>query len=478
MVAKNDPSNPSSAYKLMQGAWKMIDDILGGAAKVRAEGQSYLPKYEAEDQAEYNRRLASAPWRPEFVDGLESLASKPFGKDVALKDEPSAKMKELAEDIDGCGNNLTAVARKVFRGGIARGMHAIFVDYPAMSPGVTLAEERSRKVRPYWIVIPATDIIALYTEMRDGREIVTHVRFKECETSRDGFEEKHIERIRVVEPGRWEIWEKIVDDRGRRKTNWQRVDHGTMTLPEVPLALFWAGERKGSQYVKPPLIDLADMQIELYRSLSRQDEILTYAGSPMLAAMGMSPSGEPVQCGPKRVLYAPPGAEGERTEWAYIQPDANNIKEIREGVRTIIDDMRRLAMQPMIQKTGTVTATATGVEAAKAHSVAQSWAIGLKDTLEQAFEYTAQWLKEANGPEVEVNTDFAVEPNAQAPLDALDKARARGDLDLETFLYGLRRYSVLPPDADIDEIAKKAVEEMPDEPTDDDITATQPRRAA
>jgi hypothetical protein len=447
----------------MAPQWCMIDDILAGPLRVRKQAEIYLPKYEAESLDEYKRRLAAAPWRPEFVDALESLASKPFGKEVSLDKGASTQIKGLAEDIDGRGNNLTAFARDVFRGGIAKGMHGILVDFPSISPGATLADERKIGARPYWVSIRADDIIALYTEFVGSREIISHVRIRECTTVRDGFGETQVERIRVFEPGMWQLWERYTNEKG--EDGYQLVAEGVMTLPDVPLALFWTGEREGSQKVKPPLLDLADMQIELYRKLSRQDEIETYAGSPMLQGEGIGPPGpqdEKFEVGPKRILFAPPSQNGTtNTKWSYISPDAQLLTEIREGIKTVVDDMRRLAMQPMTQRSGTVTATATSVEAAKAHSVVEAWALGLKDVLEQAFTFTSQWLNQAETVEVDVNTDFSVEQNAQAPLTALKDARASGDLGHRDYLYGLRRFGVLPPDADIDKIAEDAVNEQP-----------------
>jgi len=460
----------------MKPLWEIIDDIVAGPARIRSKGDAYLPKYEAEEDPEYKRRLASAPWRPEFVDALEALASKPFGKEVSLEDGASARVKALSEDIDARGNNLTAFARGTFKSGIAKGMSAILVDYPTMAPGATLADERKSGARPYWVSVRAEDILALYTAFVDGKEIVTHVRLRENSVERVGFDEVCVERVRIIEPGKWEVWEK-------GEKGFAKIDEGTMTLPQVPLALFWTGEREGTQFVRPPLRALADMQIELYRKLSRQDEIETYAGSPMLQGQGIAPPGptDPkLQVGPKRILLAPPGAEGQTTGWSYVSPDAALLKEIREGIETVVSDMRRLGMQPMTQKSGTVTATATSVESAKAHSVVESWAVGLKDVLEQAFVFTAQWLGEAEKAEVSVNTDFSVELNAQAPLTALKDARASGDLSHRDYLYGLRRFGVLPPDADIEEMVDAALEEVPGDDTEEDVDAAlnQDRQAA
>jgi hypothetical protein len=486
-VANETVDTPSAAYNRMVDGWRTIDDILAGPDTIRLAGERYLPAYQAEKrgsglvpsmygESEYSRRLKATPWRPEFPDIIQALASKPFTKEVSLVGEPPSQIKALKEDIDARGNDLTAFSRSVFKGGIAKGVHGILVDFPTMAPNLTRADEKASGARPYWVSIRAEDIIALYTSFVGGREIVQHVRLKECAVERLGFGEIKVERVRVLEPGRWELWEKRGDAQGYTLTG-----SGTLTLKEVPLALFWTGEREGSHFVRPPLAALADMQIELYRALGRQEEILTYAGSPMLQAQGIAApaDGESLEVGPKRVLFAPPGADGAQTGWSYIQPDAAVLTEIREGVEKVAADMRRLGMQPLTQKSGDVTATATSVEAAKAHSTVEAWAIGLKDVLEQAFTYTSNWLNQTETVEISVNTDFMAGAPDQASLDALHKARAAKEISRRAYLEGLIRFGVLVADFDIEADEELVAEEMeglePEQPID---PAIDPERMA
>jgi len=157
------------------------------------------------------------------------------------------------------------------------------------------------------------------------------------------------------------------------------------------------------------------------RDISLPAEVLAYAGSLMLAAQGMQPpkAAEVVALATKRVLYAP--ADGS---WDYIQPNADVLKEIRENIQAIVEDTQRLGLQPLAQRSGGITATATSVESAKAHSAVQARALGLEDAIEQAFVFTSQWLGEHPGVQVSVHTDFMAGSPQQVPLDTLNKARA------------------------------------------------------
>lgn len=484
MDKRDDPSNPSGDYAKLLPAWTMIDDILAGPDVIRSKGQLYLLKHEGESPKEYKRRLADAPWLPEFEDVLQSLSAKPFGKEVALKDGASARIKALSEDIDGRGNNLTAFARPAFRGGVGLGMHAILVNNTGRGAARTQQDERDQGVRPYWGHIAADKILDLKTAFVGGREQAYHVRIKECRVERVGYAETTVERIRELNreptldergeivalgPPTWQIHEKKAIT-GSREVRWDVVDEGVFSpLAEIPLVLFWAGERDGPQYAKPPLYAIADKQIELYRALSRKQEAFTKAGFPMLAGNGLAqdPSGKPVETGPGRVMYA--GAPG--ASWDYIQPQADNLRALVEDVNNTRDDLRRLGMQPLTQKTGGVTATASSIEGAKAHSTVEAWALAFKDVLEQAFVFTSQWLGEEANVEVSVHTDFLAGTTDQPSLDSLNKARDRKDISRRAYLEGLIRFGVLQADFDIDTDDELLAEEMqglePEDPAAD-----------
>lgn len=483
MEKRDNPSTPSGAYGRMQDAWRTINDILAGPDCIRAAGERYLPKNPAEEKAEYDRRLKSAPWQPEFTDILQSLSSKPFGREIALVGKPSDRIKALAEDIDGKGNNLTAFSRPVFRGGVAYGMQGILVDNTGTGEAKTQAEEQAAGVRPYWVSIAAADIIDLKTAFVGGREQPYHVRIKECRVERDGYAEKTRELVRELNrtpvtdkrgrivslgPPTWVLHEKDKTAAGGEE-KWVKVEEGAFSpLTEIPLALFWAGEREGSQFTRPPLYAQADSQIDLYRRLSRDFEAFYSVGYPMYSANGMGPpaKGDKIETGPNRILFAAtPGAS-----WDVISAEADSLRVLLEDTDKRADALRRLGMQPLTQKTGGVTATASSIEGAKAHTTVEAWALGLKDVIEQAFVFTAQWLGEEPSVEVDVDTDFSVEAYAQAPLDALFKARDRGDISQRTYWDGLRRFDVLSPGFDAEAEEKALIDEMPDPTATDDIT--------
>lgn len=214
------------------------------------------------------------------------------------------------------------------------------------------------------------------------------------------------------------------------------------------------------------------MQIELYQQGSNEEAIYTVAGSPMLAANGMSKpdDGSSIESGPGRVLFAPAG-DGFTSSWAYIQPAAENLKAITERMEKRAETMRLLGLLPNLARTGNVTATASGIQAAKGHSAVQTWANALKDALEQAFVFTAQWLGTAEEVEVSVNTDFAVGLYGADEVRVLLDARKEAQISQGTLWDEYQRRGVLGPQFDPKKEAKLLAEENPPFDPQDELAA-------
>lgn len=450
-------ATPSAEVEAMQDDLALIADIRAGLKAMRANAGGYLPRYAAEDDAEWRRRVACAPWRPEFNDILLTLASKPFSRAVGFADGAPEPILRFSDDVDARGNCLHVFARRLFLDALANGISLVLVDYPPIATR-TLADEKRLGLRPYWAHYPAETIIACRTERIGGRDRIVHLRLRECVTEPDGrWGEKEIEQVRVQEPGRWETWRKKPLQNGV-SDDWELFEEGSVAPADdgvraVPLFL---GDRLGAIRTRPPLRDLADMQIELFRALSRQEEILTYAGSPMLSASGVEqPQDTEMVLGPRMCLFAPPGPDGRNGAYSYIQPDARNLKEIREHVASIIEDMQRLGLAPTIERDGDVSATEFAIASAKAHSALQSWALNLKDTLEQALAFTVPWMNQDDRRAigawpiaVDVHTDFSADVQAAAEANVILSAEKERVISKQTARDELARRGMLGPNFD------------------------------
>lgn len=448
----------SSTYDRMSGRWSMINALMGGTEAMRAAGEEFLPKFAAEEDKNYDNRLKRSTLTPYFERTVAFLTGKPFSKPIVLGEDMATPIKDLTEDIDLQGNNLDTFAWKVFACGLSKGFTHILVEYPTLPKpeegqpvNPTLADEKARNPRPYWCHISPDDLIAAYSIMENGIEKLVHIRYKYCEIERVGFEEVKHEYVMVREPGRWEKWMLNKDNK------WVKQEEGTTTLQEIPLVTFYAA-KEGLMFCKPPMLDLAYLNVTHWQSASDQRNILTVSRFPILFMSGIdSEQAQKVVVGPNRLLTVP-DANGRAM---YVEHGGAAITSGEKDMAQLAEDMQMFGLEMLMPQSGTETATARALDAAEMQSPLQLMTLSFKDALEAAFVLTAKWMDvdEAQAGSVAMNTEFGISGRVASDLDSLLRARANGDISRETLLEEMKRRGVLSADFDVEEEMDRIADE-------------------
>jgi hypothetical protein len=505
MAEDATPATPSADHSAMMPFWLMIDAILGGAATMRASGTTLLPKFTNESDELYGLRRLHAPFTNLYADISRNLASKPFSKPIALNDDgevqivgelderTKARSGGLADDIDGQGNSLHVFASEYFKGGLDRGLSWCFVDHPA-APAEgrvrTLAEEREAGLRPYWVHIPGPFVLAAYSEQINGAETLVHVRVLEPQRKRQGFGEVEVRRVRVIDrevqrsedgsaisagPPLWTLYEERDVTGGAREKEWVTVGGGEYSIGVIPMVPFIPGKRHGSSFVvDPPLRDLAHMQIEEFQQESNLKEVKNLTAFPMLVGRGVAgvdDKGDKIKVpvGPRAVLFAPAGVDGQIGDWKFIEPGADSLRFLKDDLAALRQEMRDLGMQPLLAANLTVITTANVSQ--KASSAVQAWTILFKDALDRCLSLTSKWLGVEDRTVAVVHTDFVVEADGDKDVDTLLKARMAGEISRETWWAEMQRRGKLGPDFDPAQEADRIEGEGPDGGVTDDDDA-------
>ncbi len=457
-MSESNPARPSADHAAAAPRWAMARALMGGTSAMRAAGEAYLPRYEAEDPASYRTRLARAVLLPAFEEAVREIAGRVFARPVTLGEDVPPRLRAWLEDADLLGNALHGVAGRWFTEALITGIAWLQVDMPD-------AKTPEARRRPYLVPLAAEDVVAAYADggdgAGDGTWRLSHARVRHGTIRRDGFGERRMDMVHVLEPGRHEVWT-------RSDSGWQCTAEGRTGLNAVPLVPLRLGPPLGPFAARPPLEGLAHLNIAHWQSASDQRNILTLGRFAMLALSGPAPEGpegESLAVGPKTFLQTPdPSAR-----WYYVEPAGTAIAAGERDLERLEAQMDRLALEPLVSRPGTVTATAAAIASSRAHSAVQSWAQSLRDGLEQALLLMARWVGEPQGGSVHVNTDFA-DPRASTDLDALEAARERGDLSRATLLGELKRRGVLSwsfdPDADARHLATEAAGSLPVSPED------------
>lgn len=467
----DDMTRRSKDSKCMLPYWDQVATLLEGIRGMRNAGETYLPRFRDEDPDDYGQRLKMTKMTNVYKDILEGLAAKPFEQLVTLRDDsnPPQTVLDFIEDVDGSGNNLTVFAANVFFNGINNAIHWIYVDHsnPPQRPR-NLAEYRAQGNRVYWSHVDGSNVLDVRTEMIGGKETITY--FKMLEPGDDDC----VREFKRDDTGyvTWTLWEK---EENAVPAEWRVKEQGDISIGVIPMVPFVTGRRIGRTWrIDPPMLDAADLQVELFQQESGLKFAKTLTAYPMLAANGIKPEkddkGKPVYkvaVGPNRVLFTGTGSDGKVGSWSYVEPSSESLKFLAEDINHTIRELRELGRQPLTVQSSNITVTTAAVAARKAKSAVKAWAIMLKDALENALILTGKWTGETYVPNVHVYTDFDDFMDG-TDLDTLNTARTNKDISRETYWAELKRRAVLTSDFNPVTETTRLLQELPGDPVIDE----------
>jgi hypothetical protein len=445
---------PCADYQASSTAWQVPRALMGGTRRMRAKGETYLPREQAEDQTAYKNRLNRSVLFNAFKKAVRDMRGRVFARPIKLGEDVPEQIVALCEDVDMAGRSLNTFAWDVFGDGLETGISFILVDMPTTlkrtdGRPVTLADERDAKRRPYFVHVRAEQLIGWSSTTYQGRETLTQVRILEEVTVPDGrFGAKCVEQIRVLEPGHYELWQK---DTGGV---WTLVEDGPVSIGRIPLAPIYIN-RSGFMTGSPPLADLADLNVSHWQKKSDLDAIVHVASVPVLFGTGFDENASIVIGSSTMTRATNPAAKLE-----YVEHSGRAIQAGRESLKDLETQMMALGLELLIPRPGDATATGRAIDAAAMHAPLQLMALALQDGLEQALGFAAEFLglgQDAGGS-VEVNRDYGVSMRDATDLQALIAACNAGYITPKRLLMEFQRRGVLADDMDPNAEAEEAAD--------------------
>jgi hypothetical protein len=414
-IGKGDISTPCKAYVGHRDRLELIDTLLGGTQAMLEAGQKYLPKELRESSENYTQRLKRTILFNGFGRTVSYLTGQVFSKPVILKEDVPGSVRGtdkkdgFVEDIDMRGNNLDVFLSKVFAKGIGDGVTTVLVDYPPVEQGVITKEvAKKRGLRPYWVHVPTSSIIGWKTGRVDGKEVFTELRIKETTEKTDPdnpYNTKTVNLIRLLRPGEWELWEEQDPQDKGAKEKWVKIDGGSTKIKDrIPLAVFMPGERITPLTSKPPLEDLAYLNLAHWQSTSDQYNILHFTRLPILFGKKLSDPNklDEIELGPNRLVHS----DYDESELRYVEHQGASINAGHAQLIDLETKMGLFGLQLLMPSTGNITATERALSSGESDSTLRSWALEFKDFVEQILVFTAMYIEEPTGGSVDVNTDF------------------------------------------------------------------------
>lgn len=431
-MAVETPDKQSAEVEAMMPAWDLIGTLLGGTFAMRAAGQKYLPKMKAESDDAYKYRLSVSTLYGAFKRTVGTLSGKPFSEPLAYGDDIPPQIRKHCDDIDLEGRNLHSFAHAVFENAIGLGLSHILVDYPPTGGATkTVAQQRAIGARPYFVHVDPRNVLGWRAQRINGVRTLTQLRMLErVEEPAGAWGVQCIEQVRVLEPNAFQVYRK------NEKSEWYLHEEGAVTIGCIPLATIYTG-RTGFMTARPPLIDLAHLNVEHWQSASDQRNILHVARVPILFGAGFEETTEIKVGVDSAVTHADPQAKLE-----YVEHSGKAISAGRQDLVDLEERMSVMGAELLVSKPGTKTATESAADTAEANSALAAMTRDMQDVLAQALYFAAKWDKAGeSGGTVKLHDGFAT--LEEFSVTDLLRARQIGVISSETVFAELQRRGLL-----------------------------------
>jgi hypothetical protein len=421
--------DPNTAWYAQEAHWILIEDLLQGTFGMRQKHRRYLPQEPREIDESYDNRLARSVCPPYYQRLERLLAGMLTRKPVRLVDTSDTITEQLF-DVDLNGNDLNVWTYESARKMVRYGHVGTLVDAPADGG------------RPYWVTYTPRQILGWRTEAKEGKQELTMLRLQEVASVPDGlYGEKLVQQVRVLTPGEYEIHQK--DEKG----DFRVVDDGRTSLSSIPFSIAYSN-RLGFMESRPPLEDIAELNLKTYQIQSDLDNQLHISAVPMLAFYGFPSSAEEVSAGPGEAIAFP--AEG-RAE--YIEPGGTSFEYQFKRLEALAMQINELGLSAVLgQKLTAETAEAKRINRSQGDSTMMVIAQNMQDMIDNCLQFHAQYLgqNEAAGSS-RVNRDFMGTRLDPQEINSLLQLYTAGTITQETLLQQLSDGEVLGDDFDVEE---------------------------
>jgi hypothetical protein len=481
---------PSPYIQELRIFWQQVDALWSGTLGMRAAGKMYLPQEPEERDSDYMRRLNRTTLHNFYKNAIMSASARVFTRDPHLEAAP-IELELFTNDVDNQGRNMAQFAKSALEDAMNHGVSYILVDYSRLPEDyVSLADEIAAGNRPYWISVPANNVLDARSEKFGGSERLAYFRYEEqvTELSSDLITHQTFRQVRIFRqfpagsmlpdgsitptdtPVLFAVYRHIQGD------IWKLMDSGTLVgidvIPVVPIYT----NRIGFFIGKPPLQDLAELNIQHWQNSSDYHNILHVVTVPILFAKGLQ--GELDEDGNRKQITISPHqaviTANQDAEISWIEHTGDAVGTARQQLIDLEGKMEKLGLTLTSPTPGGVTATEHAISASESNSILKSMALNLQDALVMALGLTAEYMGTSPLVRVVVNTDYAVDYTSDTTMQNVIDMFTSGVIDKETVIAEGKRRNILDPTADIeppDETPATEAKEPNDSATGEDEQA-------
>lgn len=399
--------------------YDVIRDVIAGQKAVKDKTVAYLPLPNNEVSAEDTRYLAylqRAVFYNVTARTLEGLTGQVFLRDPVI--EIPTDLEPMLEDANGNGINFTQLSKAAVSSVMAYGRGGLFTDFPVTDMEVTRANIRNGFIQPTINFYQPWDIINWRTTKIGAKNVLSLVVLREQQIIEKDFDIEVHEQYRVlrlveIETGFVsfvEVWRKIEGEEGLEGEfapidRYVLLDSDGQPLNELPFD-FIGAKNNDDQVDKPPLIDMANINIAHYRNSADYEESAFMVGQPTPYFSGVTKDWvdtvwkKQVILGSRSAVPLP-----ERGTAGLIQAESNTMafEAMEHKEKQMVAIGAKLVQERRIERTATETEIDSASENSTLSTVAKNVTTAFQKSLERAAAYVGKSNEEIK---FELNTNF------------------------------------------------------------------------
>jgi len=450
----DSPFTRTRAVLDMMKGWEIMKAVTEGTDYLRTNSETFLPLEPREDYDAYLARVNRAVFSPFTQRLIRAATGLVLRKPITLTGDPYwTEMFKM--DVDGRKSDLDEYARRLLMCSLTYGQSHILVDYPAPSGAVSLAEERQQNRRPYWIEIDPNNLYGWRLDRESNYGNLIQVRLGEKAVLPDGqFGEKVFDQVRVIEPGSYRVFRKKeqieemydVSDgssvgsfqAGSSDKDYKQVESGEFSLGEIPLVTIYSG-KTDNLVSKPPLLDIAYLNIAHFQRQADLIHSLHVASQPMLVMEGYDDQTKDLAISVNYAMATQPG-----NKIYYVEPASSAFEAQSAEIKELQMQMATLGISTLSQqKFVAESADARRLDRVDTNSMLAMVSMELEQKLQKAFNLSAEYVG-IEPPEVKISRDFDIERLIGQDITALTSLFDQQVIDREEFRDILVQGEVLP----------------------------------
>ena len=392
-------------YKTFINEWEAIQDCCEGQRAIKSKNVKYLKPMEgvSPNDARYQNYLHRAVFVNFTGKTQEGLTGAIFRNkpDYILPQET----EYLEKNADGAGESLISLAKDVTGEVIAKGRHALLVDYPQVNPGLSLEEFNELSPKATINRYTCENFINWRVEVINGQKLLTlAVLCEHYDSNEDEFEYEQGKQYRVLRLRNGVYTQQLYQELEPITNEYAPTKADGSTFNFIPLFII-GSENNDTTVDIPPLGDIAAINIAHYRNSADLEENCFVHGQLTLGVSSSMSLTQFQEANPNGILVGSMAGHflGESGGFSSIQASENQLAD--RLMERKEEQMRKLGAR-MISVTANKTATQTLIEASGETSIMSTISKNVSEGIEKCIEWCGMFMGATNMPKFALSTKF------------------------------------------------------------------------